>query len=161
MSKKKSSRSKNSRTKATPQKTNSIWLVGGLILIAVLAISAFLFLRQDQPAQSLSGGNYPLEITVAEAAMKRDQGAYILDVREPDEWQEAHIPDSTLIPLGDLPNRINEVPKDQEVVVVCRSGNRSQSGRDILLNAGYKTVTSMDGGLNEWKTSGFETVSGP
>ena len=48
-----------------------------------------------------------------------------------------------------------EVPRDREIVVVCRSGNRSQQGRDILLNAGYTQVTSMQGGLNEWRASGY------
>lgn len=161
MSTKKSSQSRKKKANAASSKNNSIWLVGGIVLIAALAVLAFLFLQQDQPAPVGSAANYPLEISVDEAATKRDQGAFILDVRQPEEWQEAHIPGSTLIPLGDLPNRVNEVPKDQEVVVVCRSGNRSQSGRDILLNAGYTTVTSMDGGLNDWKASGLETVSGP
>jgi len=45
--------------------------------------------------------------------------------------------------------------------VVCRSGNRSQAGRDILLNAGFTKVTSMSGGLNEWRSLGFPTVTGP
>jgi rhodanese-related sulfurtransferase len=56
---------------------------------------------------------------------------------------------------------VSEVPQDQEVVVVCRSGNRSQQGRDILLSAGFEQVTSMAGGVNQWKSAGFETVSGP
>ena len=54
-----------------------------------------------------------------------------------------------------LANRLSEVPKDQQIVVVCRSGNRSQQGRDILLQAGYTKVTSMAGGVTEWKTQGF------
>jgi len=103
----------------------------------------------------------PLTISVAEAGAKRDEGAYILDVREQDEWNEVHIPDATLIPLGTLAERVNEVPKDREIVVVCRSGNRSQKGRDILLNAGFTSVTSMDGGMNEWRAQGLPTVTGP
>jgi rhodanese-related sulfurtransferase len=87
--------------------------------------------------------------------------AFILDVREPDEWVESHIPGATLIPLGELASRVDEVPQDQEVVVVCRSGNRSAEGRDILLAAGFEQVTSMAGGVNQWKAAGFETVSGP
>jgi rhodanese-related sulfurtransferase len=132
-----------------------------LILIMVISISAFVYLQQDQSTAAASKAEYPLEISIDEAAVRRDQGAFILDVRQPEEWEEYHIPDSTLIPLGDLPNRLSEVPKNQEVVVVCRSGNRSQSGRDILRNAGFSTVTSMNGGLNQWRASGYETVSGP
>jgi rhodanese-related sulfurtransferase len=103
----------------------------------------------------------PDTISVADAAAKRDAGAFIRDVRQPDEWNEYHIPGSTLIPLDQLETRLNEVPKDIEVVVVCRSGNRSQPGRDVLKNAGFAQVTSMSGGLKEWKAAGLPTVAGP
>jgi rhodanese-related sulfurtransferase len=81
-------------------------------------------------------------------------------VREPHEWVEGHIPGSTLIPLGELPARVAEVPKDKQILVVCRSGNRSQSGRDILVQAGFTNVTSMDGGVVQWGASGRELVTG-
>jgi rhodanese-related sulfurtransferase len=68
---------------------------------------------------------------------------------------EYHVPNTTLIPLDQLPSRLNEIPHDRQVVVVCRSGNRSQQARDILLNAGFKQVTSMTGGLNQWRASGY------
>jgi len=52
----------------------------------------------------------------------------VLDVRQPEEWEEIHIPGATLIPLGELHQRLGELPKDQDIVVSCHSGNRSQSG---------------------------------
>ena len=82
------------------------------------------------------------------------EGTFVLDVRTPEEWNEFHAPDTTLIPLDELAARVNELPKDQPIVVVCRSGNRSQAGRDILLQAGFN-ATSMSGGLNEWRDSGL------
>jgi rhodanese-related sulfurtransferase len=105
--------------------------------------------------------SYPHEISVEEAVSKRNSGAFILDVRQPEEWSEFHVPDSTLIPLGELASRLNELPKDQEIVIVCRSGNRSAQGRDILLEASFTQVTSMAGGLTQWKAEGYPTVSGP
>ena len=63
-------------------------------------------------------------------------------------------------PRAQLPERLSEVPKDQEVVVVCRSGNRSQAGRDILLDAGFSQVASMNGGMNNWSEKGYPTASG-
>lgn len=164
MSNKNRQKTKRSRTTSAisgTRNSNTIWIIAGLLLIVVVGVSACGYLQQNQSAPDASVADYPQEITVQEAAVKKEQGAFILDVREPDEWQEHHIPGSTLIPLGDLPNRLNEVPEDQEVIVVCRSGNRSRSGRDILLNAGFSTVTSMNGGLNDWRASGYETVSGP
>ena len=103
----------------------------------------------------------PDEIAVVEAAAKREAGDFILDVRTQEEWNEYHIPGSTLIPLDQLEARLSEVPRDKEVVVVCRSGNRSKPGRDALKAAGYTQVTSMAGGLNGWKAAGLPTVAGP
>ena len=145
------------RRKAQQQKKNNqFFLWGGVGLIALIAVIWIVTGGNSNTANSLAS-----EISISEALAKRDAGAFILDVRQPDEWNEAHIPDSTLIPLDQLPNRINELPKDREIVVVCRSGNRSAQGRDLLLQAGFTDVTSMAGGLNQWKTAGYPTVSGP
>lgn len=78
-----------------------------------------------------------------------------MDVRTQAEWDSFHIPNTSLVPLDQLAARVNEVPKDQEVVVVCRSGNRSQAGGDILRQAGYDQVSSMSGGVNAWRTAGY------
>lgn len=99
------------------------------------------------------------EVSVAEAFALRSAGAFILDVREPDEWAAGHIPDATLIPLGELASRVNEVPRDRQVVVICRSGNRSAKGRDILLGAGFPSVTSVAGGMTDWTAAGYPTVT--
>ena len=100
---------------------------------------------------------YPAEISVQETAAKRDAGAFILDVREQFEWDEYHIPGATLIPLGELASRLDEIPTDQEIVVVCRSGNRSQDGRDILKANGLEQVSSMAGGMLDWQSAGYPT----
>ena len=103
----------------------------------------------------------PVEISVPQAAQLRDEGAFVLDVREPLEWQEAHIPGATLIPLGELEQRLNELPKDQQIVVYCRSGNRSRTGAEILRRNGINQASSMAGGINDWIARGFPTISGP
>ena len=100
------------------------------------------------------------EVSVDEASRLRDAGAFMLDVREPDEWAAGHIEGATLIPLGELAARAKEVPADRQVVVVCRSGNRSAQGRDVLLGAGLPSVTSMAGGMNDWAASGKPVVTG-
>jgi rhodanese-related sulfurtransferase len=78
-----------------------------------------------------------------------------LDVRTRDEWNQFHIQGSTNIPLDQLQNRLSEVPKNQEVVVVCLSGHRSQSGITMLQQAGYTKVFCLSGGLTTWKASGY------
>ena len=157
MSKNKSRLKSNSPKKQAGKASNSLW-VWGLLGLLVIAFGGFFIFQQQQSA---AADTIPQEISVAQAAAKRQAGAFILDVRQPDEWADTHIPSSTLIPLGELENRINELPQNQEIVVVCRSGNRSAQGRDILKQAGFSQVTSMAGGLNEWKAVGYDTVSGP
>jgi rhodanese-related sulfurtransferase len=133
------------------------------LVMVILIVATALFLTGCGTAQESQTNNAALagEISVEEAYARREAGVLMLDVREPSEWEQAHIPGATLIPLGELQNRVNELPADQEIVVYCRSGNRSQSGRDILLNAGFDQVTSMAGGINDWQSAGYPTVSGP
>jgi rhodanese-related sulfurtransferase len=166
MSQKKSNRTtvkgtNPSRRPAAPpaRQPNLILLVGLAALVVIVAAVALLNRPDAAPASDAVA--IPLEISVQEAAQRRDAGAFMLDVREPSEWEDFHMPDATLIPLSELPDRLAEVPTDQPVVVVCRSGNRSQLGRDILLEAGYKGVVSMAGGMKEWRDVGFPVVSGP
>jgi len=148
-----------SKSKASARKSssNAVWLWVGLAAVIVIAVGAVVLL-QGNPAGSSE--TLAAEIDVAQAAEMRDAGAFILDVREPSEWVEYHIPGATLIPLGELSSRVDELPKDQEIVVVCRSGNRSQQGRDVLKSAGFEQVTSMAGGMKQWMSSGYEWVTG-
>lgn len=128
-----------------------------LAIIAASAMAAACAPAANSPQVSA----VPAEISLADTVAKRDAGAFILDVRQPDEWRDFHVPGSTLIPLDQLESRVNEVPRDREVVVVCRSGNRSATGRDILRKAGIARATSLAGGLTQWKAAGYPTVAGP
>jgi rhodanese-related sulfurtransferase len=127
-----------------------------MIVLAVTAlVIALLVIWGNSRANSNPSSVLPAEISVSEAYNKYQNGAFVLDVRTQAEWDEFHAPNTTLIPLDQLSSRLNEIPRTKEIVVVCRSGNRSQQGRDILLNDGFEQVTSMQGGLNEWRTSGY------
>jgi phage shock protein E len=175
MSKKKSNMPAGKRT-SQPAKSagqRSWWIVGGLGLLALIMVAVLVLQGASVTSQPVVGApaagvstaasttSLPAEISVAEAVAKRDAGAFILDVREPNEWADYHISGATLIPLGELPARVNEVPRDKEVVVVCHSGNRSSKGRDILAQAGFTNVTSMKGGLLAWMDANQPTVTGP
>ena len=145
------------RRKAQQRKKNNNPWIWGVVALVILGLSAVWLVSRGTTAPS----SYPREVSVEEAVAKRDSGAFILDVRQPEEWNEFHVPDSTLIPLGELASHVDELPKDQEIVIVCRSGNRSAQARDLLLDAGFTQVTSMAGGLNQWRAAGYVTVSGP
>ncbi len=162
-SKQKSRHTQKGRANMPKSRRSLPYWIGGVVLVALMLIAGAVFLRQAQDriaGSSVQPAGLPAEISAAQAAQKRDQGAFILDVREPDEWQQFHIPGATLIPLGSLQSRLNEVPRDQEVVVVCRTGHRSAQGRDILLNAGFAQVTSMAGGVTQWQAQGLPTATG-
>jgi rhodanese-related sulfurtransferase len=147
---------KKSKNKSQSKRSLPLWtwlaIAAGLVVIIMVVVLL------SRPKTQSAG--LPAEISVAQASQKRDQGAFILDVREPSEWEAFHIPGATLIPLGDLPNRLSEIPKDREVVVVCRTGHRSAQGRDILLKAGFTQVTSMAGGVTSWQAQGLPIATG-
>ena len=79
----------------------------------------------------------------------------LIDVREPDEFAAGHIPEATLIPLGQLSSRLSEIPKDKTVVAVCRSGNRSGQATELLRQAGFD-AHNMSGGMISWEQAGFD-----
>ena len=130
----------------------------GLVLVALFTTGCSA--NEPPVAGSASPAALARDVDPAEAAALRDGGAYVLDVREPAEWAQGHVPGATLIPLGELAARTGEVPRDRSIVVICRSGNRSAQGRDILLGAGFASVTSVRGGVTAWAAAGLPLESG-
>jgi rhodanese-related sulfurtransferase len=129
-------------------------------LIALLLVAGCASTPASNAPEPSSRGAIAATVTVEAAAALRDGGAFVLDVREPAEWADGHIPGATLIPLGELPTRLGDVPGDRSIVMVCRSGNRSAAGRDILLEAGFASVTSLDGGMTDWAAAGMPIETG-
>jgi rhodanese-related sulfurtransferase len=95
--------------------------------------------------------------TVTASQVSRD--AYLLDVRELDEWTAGHAPDAHHVPMMEIPARIAEVPTDTEVVVVCRSGGRSGQVVSYLMGNGWDNVSNLDGGMHSWAAAGRDVVS--
>ena len=87
-------------------------------------------------------------------------GADVIDVREPDEYAEAHIPGAKLIPLGQLGSRLQELPEGRPLYVVCAVGGRSLRAATALQNqAGVETI-SVAGGTKAWIASGRDVATG-
>jgi adenylyltransferase/sulfurtransferase len=93
-------------------------------------------------------------ITAGElAAMRqRDEDIYLVDVREPAEWEIVRIPDAVLIPKGELPARLSELPQDKPVVLYCKTGVRSAEALALLKNAGFSDAKHVQGGVTAWQT---------
>lgn len=81
----------------------------------------------------------------------------LLDVREQDEWDAGHAPHARHIPLGELPNRLSELPRQVRIACVCRSGNRSAHAVGWLLQQGFDAV-NVSGGMQRWVGRGLPVV---
>jgi len=99
-------------------------------------------------------------VDVKQAQSMTQQGALLLDVREPEEFSAGHAPNAKLIPLGQLDSRLQEIAsyKDKPVVVMCRSGRRSGIAVNKLQAAGFTQVSNVKGGIHEWEKNGLEIV---
>ena len=152
---------KHQKQKHSKRGLTWLWVI--LVILAIIVALAILLL-QPRPASPLnaSASQSPasVEISPAQALAKLQGGAFFLDVRTQDEWNQFHIAGSVLIPLDQLPNRLAEVPRDRDIVVVCLSGHRSLSGTAILQQAGYEQVHCLSGGLQAWIAAGYPVVSG-
>ena len=145
-----------SNVKGLALKQNNSWLWIGLALALVAISSLAISGCSTVPAAgAVAPATLPDEISVDEAYQKYQQGVFVLDVRTQQEWDDFHAPNTTLIPLAELESRLDELHQNEEIVVVCRSGNRSQVGRDILRNNGFEQTTSMAGGLKAWRAAGY------
>ncbi|MFZ6750619.1 rhodanese-like domain-containing protein [Undibacterium sp. Ren11W] len=104
----------------------------------------------------------PKSIDVLQVASLQNSGALLLDVRELDEYAEAHAPNSTLIPLGQLPQRLQELGADKSrpVILICRSGRRSAAAQALLEVAGFTTLTNVEGGMISWQKAGLPVLTG-
>jgi rhodanese-related sulfurtransferase len=152
MPKKSSRRARASRNSLSKFMRNPLVGLGAIVLLFVVV---FLI-------ASLSGGssgNLPAEISVQEAYQKYQQGVFLLDVRRPDEWDMYHVANTVQIPLDQLSSRLNELPKDQPIMIICHSGNRSRQAQAILAQAGFN-ATSVAGGMIAWNQAGYP-LEGP
>lgn len=86
-------------------------------------------------------------------------GVTLIDVREPDEYVEAHVPGAILTPLSELHRHLPEIPRDDTVYVICRSGRRSQTGAEAMIAVGINAVSVDDGTLG-WIHAGQQVVTG-
>lgn len=138
------------------QEKKQKWLLPLILVGLAVIVGAVFLLSNNTEAKGMPGA-----ITVTDAAQRFDQGAFLLDVRTVEEWNQEHIDGAVLIPLDQLSGRINELPADQDVLIICRSGNRSGQARDLLRAAGLKRTTSISGGINAWIAKGLPVVTGP
>ncbi len=94
-------------------------------------------------------------VTPDDAQRRHAAGSLMIDVRERQEWNTGHIPGAKHIPLGQLAQRAQELPKDRELLLICRSGNRSKVAAEMLQQAGFPQVHNVAGGMVVWQRAGL------
>lgn len=103
----------------------------------------------------------PPSISVNELQEKLSgkNSAVLIDVRQPNEFRQSHVKGAKLIPLQDLPNRVEKLPRDREIICICRSGARSGSAVRKLNKLGFNSF-NVQGGMIAWKRAGLPTKKG-
>ncbi|MHB8189205.1 MAG: rhodanese-like domain-containing protein [Ferrimicrobium sp.] len=99
------------------------------------------------------------EIDIHTFAQAHKDGAFVVDVRQPDEYESGHVPGAKNIPLSHLPHRVHELPKDRDIHVICASGGRSMSATQFLHGAGHRAL-SVAGGTSSWIRAGKPVIRG-
>ena len=100
-----------------------------------------------------------IDVHQLESRMEKDSNFVILDVRELHEVDICRLPDSVVIPLGELPDRLDELDRDAETIIHCKVGGRSAKALAILNEAGFTDVCHVIGGINAWSTEIDESVA--
>ena len=127
-----------------------------LVLVLVLAACGGQADTVEEPASTINLDELPQQVDVQTVFDIQDhEDVYVLDVREQYEYDEKHIPNVTLLPMSEIQNRLDEIPSDNEVIVTCRSGNRSGQVTQFLEQNGFDNVHNMEGGIVAWEEAGF------
>jgi rhodanese-related sulfurtransferase len=105
-------------------------------------------------AMPLQGGRVPqVDVDTLERALQHDR-AYVLDVREPEEYDTAHVPGAINIPQAELASRLDRIPRDRPLYAICQGGFRSRRAAQFLRQVGFESVVNVDGGTSEWMEAG-------
>ncbi|MBD3156732.1 rhodanese-like domain-containing protein [Candidatus Peregrinibacteria bacterium] len=119
----------------------------------------------NQLPEEQSQDKEAIEISALETyqTITENPSVIVIDVRTPEEYHQRHLSNSTLIPLDSLQeeiDRLTELDKTDEIIVYCRSGNRSAQAQALLDSMGYTNVKSMAGGINAWTQLGYNVCLG-
>lgn len=109
------------------------------------------------PAVAASTGQLDqIDVQTLKRRLDAGEPLILLDVRTPEEYtQDGHVAGSILIPVQELGGRLSELPKDQPIVCICRSGNRSQTACALLAEQGYTGLSNVQGGMRAWTAAGY------
>ena len=128
---------------------NRKWVL--IVLAAALSVYMYQTLVPQSEYENVS-------VAKASELLESKPSLVLLDVRTQEEFDNEHIEGAILIPVQELEDRTDELSKDDELLVYCRTGNRSQTAVSILKNKGFEKIYHMDGGITAWKAAGYPTI---
>lgn len=131
----------------------------GAVLVAAALVAGCG--KAAEPVQTPAAQQKPMvNVTVKdlEALIAGGKKPLVVDVRTPEEYGAGHIEGAKLVPLQTLEKDIASIKKDQEIYLICRSGNRSAQAYAILAGMGYKDLKNVTGGMIEWEKAGYKIV---
>lgn len=108
---------------------------------------------------NLLGGPAVPQISPRDVPQRQQEGVLLVDVREPHEWQSGHAPNAKHIPLGQLSQHLPTLPRERELLFICRSGNRSGQATALARSAGLP-ATNVSGGMIAWTSAGLPVQRG-
>jgi len=123
-----------------------------------VAVSAILiyYTQIQLPGTKTSYGDVTVE--QAKVLIESKPSLILLDVRTQEEYDSGHIEGAILIPISELEDRLDELSKNKEVLVYCRTGNRSSTAVNVLRANGYTKIFHMKNGITAWTQAGYPTV---
>lgn len=128
----------------------------GIMIVLIISVSAYTYLQSgDTP--SLEYG----DVTVDEAKhlIEENVKLVVLDVRTVSEYDDGHIEGAINIPVKEIEEILDELSKDEEILVYCRTGNRSSTAIEIMRDNGFTKIYHMDRGITAWKDAGYPVVT--
>lgn len=128
----------------------------GIALLAIVTFTAC----EAQPSRSYASSTDPRSATITADGLQQRLAAegeqpLVVDVREPHEYNSGHIDGAKLAPLGKVVDAMAGVERDREIILVCRSGNRSGKAQRMLADLGFTSLRNMEGGMRAWETRGY------
>jgi len=109
--------------------------------------------------KGLFGGSTVPQIPPHDVKQRMAEGAVLIDVREPDEWRGGHAPGARHVPLGQLARHLPTLPREKDILFICRSGNRSGRATEMARAAGL-SATNVSGGMLAWAYAGLPVQQG-
>ena len=127
--------------------------LGAIIVVTALIIY---YTQIQLPNTTINYGDITVE--EAKSLIESNVSLIILDVRTPEEYDSGHIKEAILIPISELEGRLDELSKEEELLIYCRTGNRSTNSVNILKANGYTKIFHMNNGITAWIQAGYPTV---